>query len=233
MNPKIARLFNAIKKSKATLVVSPHHTGTWFALEFLLWHSRFCKVVELNDALWGNHPLHSSCIIHLHLAGNGINSRGVIKGISIDDVAQLVRFVPTLIPIRDPMSAIISRQERHPGFDHTMIVDAFTHLWKFNPSAWLPVDLLGSYHDRLNLLSDTLQRLGLNVEPYIYRYARDWTPQNTRGDYELKHIYANGDLEGLRNRMPVNFDYLIMRRHEIAPFMAKRGYPHFSWEDYR
>lgn len=228
-------VLNEVVERNCWLVASAHHTGTWFALEFLLWHSATRQVAELNDLLNGQ-ELHDDDIVHLHLTGQTIHSRGHVQ-VDFEVAKETIAKARTLIPLRDPMKAIMSRQQRHPGWDHRFIVDGFCDLPGLDPICFLPIDLV---HDaRPERLQSCLRVLDLPVEPYIERYAQDWPISNTRGDYELKRIYDMEDLEGLRNRFPMNYDHFINRGNEIIPFLQEQGYKEMpwwhqaKWEDFR
>ena len=209
-------------------VASVHHTGTWFTLNFLLGHPQIHEVTEMRDLINGA-PVTKHGAIHYHLMGDReVNSRGVVEEMDFVDVIDLIDKTQTIIPLRDPMKAIITRQERHPDLSHNFIVDGFTMLATLD-AVFLPIDLPMSYGERHQLLCTALCDVGLAPHSYVNDYANKWKPSNTFGEYELKRLYREGDLNSVRSFFPEDYDYLLSRAAEIVPFLKLMGYEDLPW----
>ena len=153
---------------------------------------------------------------------------------------------PTIIPLRDPLAALISYQHRAEEtgqidtglFQPTqvivdrwiMLAESEERLRKVNYLAWdLPAP-----HDRPppkgesigpTGLWDTAQALGLR-DP---RPSRSGLPKlNTSGDYPLKDAYQAGDFEALFIGV-LGIAYLIEAESRLRPFLERRGYRDLLW----
>ena len=216
--------------SNQLIVASAQHTGTWFALDFLLWHSAVSRVVELHKL---DGELLPKDVLHFHLVGSSevsyVHPLDEEKCWSVVEAAKLIEQTRTVIPIRDPLAALVTRQERHPELSHRHIVDAYADFSLLKTACMLPVDLPTTYEERLALLITTLEKLDLEVEPYVLRYARDWKPQNTRGEYKLKRLYEENELADVEKMLGDDFDYLLSQAPAIIPFLKGLGYTNLPW----
>lgn len=237
----------------AVLVASVHHTGTVFALDFLRGHPRAAEYLEFRDLLRGAQVVRDD-VVHLHVMGEELESRGVIRGgfgfSDLEEIVLTARGCRVVIPTRDPLLALISRHARHPELDHSFIVRGFhrlaaarldhpDHPGSLNPGiVFLPVDLLTTPEHRLAALVHVTHRLGWlkggapESEParsYIEGWASSWPIRNTAGPHPLKEMYDAGDVFGIRNNLPAAYDRLIEARPVVEPFLRKLGYEDLPW----
>jgi len=228
------------------LVFSIQHTGTWFAINFLTKHSNVSELCEIKigrELFTGqlydaNYPEHLTHFLFHHHAGLG-------APISDDDARAtqwlltypLICTYPTVIPLRDPLLSLISRQTRHPDRQHHYIVQAMTQLFKLHPANnntmafFLPVDKLqsASFAGRQHTLKLLLMHMGLPQEDWVDEFAADWPVFNSqRGP--LHELYEQGDLDGLRDAGLAS-EILMLREHEdeIRPLMEQFNYKDLLW----
>jgi len=243
----LIRLFQDIIDSGAVVCASGHHTGTWFALNFLLGLDGFDRVVELRDMIDGKEEPDNNSIVHFHLTGETIHSRGQVECVGFEHAKELLAEVQSIVPLRDPMSSVISRNQRHPGMAHFFILDAFMFMDQLPERCFfLPVDLHQparlyemysdygmenrSYAARRDKLMEACVYLGETFNEHVHRYAFDWPSSNTRGEYALKVLYEkHQDLQGVRRFFPCEYDYLIQNGSRIIPFLKSKGYEYLPW----
>lgn len=149
---------------------------------------------------------------------------------------------PTLIPLRDPLAALVSYHHRaevsgqisglryRPRLD---IVDRWICLARAEPLfknfehvryfAW---DIFQTKEDRCSRLWDMAQTLGLQ-DPAP---SRAGLPQeNSSGDYELKRAYRRRDQHHLAGMMGAGYEYLVDSESILRPFLERRGYRDLLW----
>jgi hypothetical protein len=142
---------------------------------------------------------------------------------------------PTIIPLRDPLAALISYQRRaedtgqidtglfRPATDIVdrwkMLAESEARLHKVNYLAWDLPEFVAS-----SRLWDRAQAVGLR-DP---RPSRSGLPKlNTSGDHRLKDAYRAGDLAGLASVSALG--YLIDAEETLRPFLERRGYRDLLW----
>lgn len=153
---------------------------------------------------------------------------------------------PTIIPLRDPLAALISYQRRaedtnqidtelfRPATDIVdrwiMLAESEARIPRVNYLAWdLPAPHsrpppAEGYDIRAPGLWDTAQGLGLR-DP---RPCRSGLPKlNTSGDYPLKDAYQAGDFDGLSELC--GLPHLIDSEDKLRPFLERRGYRDLLW----
>ena len=106
-------------RDKVIFVNTVQHTGTWFVIDFLRAHSKFSDIVE-----WRN-------VRHLSLKDN---DKKVILHKHLPDPIEkdsgffnlcLPELFKTVVPLRDPLRAVITKYRRHPEYDFEEIISGF------------------------------------------------------------------------------------------------------------
>ena len=221
-----------VLRAKCPMVFSVHHTGTVFLLDLLQWHSQIDGLREMGELVKPEAPPPlPSQLVHLHLTGRKADSRAELD-IGWECLKRVAQSGRVLVPIRDPLLSLISRERRLPGGDHRFIVDGFRALvdLELPRNRFLVVDTPGEATEREKALRRALAALQLHFEPFALRVAREWTPKNKWDSGEdLLRLYEIGDMDGLRNRFPLNFDYLGLWGHKIGPFLRDLGYSSLPW----
>ncbi len=213
------RLAEEVARKNAVVVPSVNHTGTWFVLGFLSEHPAFGGAVQIQDVL-ARSALSEGEVVHFHVGGVP-----TLWG-AYDVLLGTGRMV---IPLRDPMACLCTRQARHPFLDHSYIVNGFVHIAQNHAGATcMPVDVEAPY--RKAVLERVLHALGVTDQGYVDFWASWWKPRNSIGfDTHEKVLYKEGAWDKLRARMNPEVDRLLEARPILVPFLREQGYKELSW----
>lgn len=226
-------------------IASVQHTGTWFTIKTV---SRLLNYPISTGTIFTLPSSESEDFVqyikdwqtplyHLHF---GLPDE-------CDMMDSILPHYKVIIPIRDPLLSLISRENRHPELaPHEFIIDGFLYLaqlHKMNPKNifLFPVDLYKTRDDRKKLLLKLSDFLGIrNTE----RRARiinftlsHWDkPVNpSPDDYSgLKKLYQNDETR-------LVFNFLLNNRYGdnrisdkmilIREFLKSLGYDQLPWFD--
>ncbi len=219
--------------SQPIIVCSVQHTGSWFAIDFLRKHSNvtgkpvLCK--QIRDE--GHFPVLAGLrktVVHFH-----INLKEGAEFTYPETLTNLVNHHGAIVPIRDPLRAIITRNARHPDLNHNYIVDGFLWLaraYKEMPDkfCFIPINLP---IDRQRTMREVLEFADLPYEPYVQKYAKQWRapPYNVSRNTPAKTAYLLGNDWTVSNLLPEPWAYLHEHADEIAPFLRGLGYRDLMW----
>jgi len=246
-------------------VPSVQHTGTWFVLGFLKHFIPNVKELtfileegieqEKLDVFHKHayaHPLDQPTVamIHLpivrylnfdvnypqtHFERRWYGNMGTMRSVSIQTILTLCNFFKTVIPVRDPMAAILSRETRHPQFRHFYIVDGFaalaTEFAKHPNVKFFPVDMTDDVDIRRKLLVDVLTHCEIDPAPhgsFLDEFAEKWEPKNATPGNKYAELYRAGDMEQIRLLLGpkwAEIEYLKNMAAIIMPFLGGLGYP--------
>ena len=159
---------------------------------------------------------------------------GQMRSSTIEEILNLCNFFKVIIPIRDPLAAILTREARHPQLPHFFIVDGFVALateFVQHPNVmFLPIDLHTEEEKRIELLNKVAAHVGVDCEAnknVIEVYAQNWEPANTTPNNRFKKLYEKGDADKLRILLGSKWgavSYLQNMASIILPFLANLGY---------
>jgi hypothetical protein len=201
------------------------HTGTWFVLKYLKQFVPICK--EAAEILKDKKIINQQMIIHAHLPiPDSIEGE---KSLSFNAIEIMSNIFKTVIPIRDPFAAILTREARHPELRHFYIVDGFKYLsasMQDNPNIkFFPVDL-----PMRSLLIDTMVHCGIDPHPHhdiICQTAKSWKPENPTPNNRFKRLYKRKNIKQIRFLLGPKWseiEYLKIHASVILPFLASIGY---------
>jgi hypothetical protein len=217
------------------------HSGTWFIQK--LFQQGGYKIVNLDRALFaGEHiPSDGKAILHTHIDVN----LPVIKALHAKHpkpnhalaitfyeqfnenlIDTFAHTFPTLIPMRDPLLSVITRETRHPEqAPHTYLVDS----WRSVPIAaepfFIPVDL----GPQPALLTNALAHCGVKPWPGFAEYAQAWTPQNKiAGAPTARAAYARKDAAFFEEHFPVEWTALRLAG-DVKRLFQQQGYEDLLW----
>ncbi len=216
------RLAREVVEKSASVVPSVNHTGTWFLIDFLLGHPEVSNRVELPDALARN-GLEPRSVLHFHVGG--------VPNLW-EAYSALIATGMAIVPLRDPMLCLCTRQARHPFLDHRYIVESFLMFANRGDGVtFFPVDADPSR--RQEVLRAALSCAGLDLdESYLEFWARTWKPRNSIGyDTAEKLWYRDGSWDELRHAIGPELDYLLDSRSTLVPFLKEQGYRDLPWWD--
>lgn len=247
-------------------VPSVQHTGTWFTLNFLKpffpgGTRELTRALDVpqkpdEDAMFSpsySHPITKPTLLHVHLPINDIRyfddyfadslfhrrwhfNLLNMRSQPVQTILLFANMFKTVIPIRDPMAAILSREARHPQFRHFYIVDGYVALAKEfarHPNVcFLPVDSTDEPGIRRSLVLNVMEHVGIDTDDedtvnYVDRFVEAWEPQNVTPGNRFKPFYESGDLEAIQYELGPKWaevEYLRNMGSIIIPFMASLGY---------
>ena len=238
--------------------LSIHHTGTWTSLSWLNAHKDvkgFVQEAHAHQALEGDEAVvhrvesgeypekfHPMMLYHEHIARD---PRSDLARIAAHQMIMLAT-TPTLIPIRDPLAALVTYQKwaerdgRINGgpevFSPTVFVDTWVALagsfetikkfghvrfvcWDNLRPGWAQEYLLGVEKD-----------LGLKDRRPAKRWNRAPIHDNVAGHYRLKDAYEAKAANVLRKGISENgYNYLISKGLQLRPFLEELGYRNLQW----
>jgi len=215
-------------------VPSVQHTGTWFVLHML---EKFgYNIVDSQRLLEGGVNIDNPSVIHTHFPITGYDKIPFeeYKQMSANSIQCLSKIFKTVIPIRDPLAAILTREARHPELRHFYIVDGFVDMAQRMSGnsnvVFFPIDLNPDPNARRSLVEKILNHCGINTkgkQDIINSFANTWTAKNITPNNRFKEAYKNKDVDELTfllgNKM-AEVDYLKNKASIILPFMSSLGY---------
>lgn len=240
------------------------HTGTWFVLEFLkhfipnVKELTFLLEKEIEhgkaDALYEYaylDPLDKPTIVQIHFPivrylnfdvgypqtnfeRRWYANLGTKRSVSIQTILSICSFFKTVIPVRNPMAAILSREARHPQLRHFYIVDNFIALaTEFNkhPNVkFLPIDMTDDVGIRRKLLLDVLIHCEIDPTPHgalLDEIAEKWEPKNATPNNKYAELYKKGYFEEIKLLLGpkwAEIEYFQNMATTILPFLSSLGY---------
>ncbi len=210
--------------------LSQLHTGTNSTLEWLASHGD-CRGVVLSTGVYSNQTGHRpTTVYHEHVRRDSRFNRQMCR-----TQMMMAWSHPTIIPLRDPLAALISYQHRAETsgrietdlfLPREDVVDRWCYLAGDEPShriQYLPLDL--AEPPTSDRLWEITVALGLS-DPAPS--AVGLTRENDSGDYYLKRAYRRGDMDPLEHHL-IHLDYLRKAEPILRPFLEQRGYRDLMW----
>lgn len=222
---------------KIILLASVPHTGTIFLQQFVEQHPEIGNVVGLSQLVNGR----SGGLEDPYRA-----QRGMVPGTTnlvwthiqhqtLDAIRAFHHHVPTIIPLRDPLLSLITAKKRREDAHHVWIVENWLMLrvfiWPYGDAAYYPVDLESKkpYNERRQNLHKIIEYCGLPADNYVDEYAHRFQPANSRGEYELKTMYKDGDFAQLRLHLKKEIEHLQANEDVLRPMLEEIGYKDLLW----
>jgi len=248
--------------------LTQHHTGTWSTLAWILNHQRvqgFLTTQHIFDILEPSEPYQSSGVYPVHPMESGElveefhPSMVYHEHIRLDpekperiDRSQVLiaTVTPTVIPIRDPLLALISYQNRaekanrtsENGFAPRSHVDSWVALAQtcrktlcnfahvkyisWDLIEWDPLKTRSLRH-----LLEVASALGLDgdVGP-SFDCVENVIHNNNGGNYELKQAFQSGDFAYIKKNISQDaVTYLQEKQGTMIPFLESLGYRDLMW----
>lgn len=234
-----------MKLSDIIFVPTVQHTGTWFVLNFL---KRFIPTIRESTVIFkNNRPITEPMIIYTHFPimhktnfqfdmdfpfEHEIKENK--KSMPVKAISMITNLFRTVIPLRDPFAAILTREARHPELRHFFIVDAFKKVAEMFAShenvKFFPIDLAADEERRRSLLIDTLVHCGIDPNPHhdiICSTAKEWKPENSTPSNRFRAMYQNKDIYGIKTQLGAKWaeiEYLKNSASIILPLLEAVGY---------
>ena len=173
---------------------------------------------------YGGHPSTDYVVRKLHMGMAGIE--------------LLTRLHKTIIPIRDPLACLLTREARAPQLRHFYIIDGFLEVIKryqdHSNVFFFPVDLYKEHIDRESLVLKFLNHCKVDYSidhTGIIEYIKAWKKENSAAN-KFREPYEAGDIEKLEKMMGDHWaevEYLKIHSGTIKPFLTKLGYGELLW----
>ena len=223
-------------------VASVPHTGSWFTTNFLekLVDCESKRMVDLTEEVPLAHyhlgATYDGDFGYEHLEEGKIRSEYkeyFKKFPNYTTVSYLLKECKfkTVIPVRDPILSLITRQNRNPLLSHMLVIRGLRRvvfLEKQENVFFFPVDLYETEEDRYNLLNDLTAFVGISNDGIVRETARTWSKRNVSEDTTgLKKEYLNGNLEEIERIIPES--NIIFNNSIVKGFMRNLGYDKLIW----
>lgn len=223
--------------------LSELHTGTVSVLAWLAAHED-CDGVLLSTDVYESEPKRPATVYHEHVRPDDRERKKIARSQVVLAWAH-----PTIIPLRDPLAALVSYHHRavqtgQIGTDYFRPIADVVERWKllaeneerfdaFEHIRYLAWDLPDLESRRPEREGARMRSIGLWAAAQAVGLT-DPAPsqaglprENSCGTYPLRDLYEQGDLESLRSIRAIG--YLIDAEKELRPFLERRGYRDLLW----
>lgn len=234
------------------------HTGTWFVIYFVCDHPEvggFVMESNLFDGLKGkldkvhNESGRSEQVPEQVATGKKTLLFGHIVCHSQESPPYLcprqqsvvlAASGPIVVPLRDPLLAMITHEKRIDDFENFRLHHKIT-CWrlyfeflmsveKYKDVVYLPIDVLDTREERLKHLKQVQAAYGLESEEIAQKWADKWAVYNSYvpQNHPNKVAYANRDLPALEKTISHSLKALRDSEDILRPIM-KRWYKDLLW----
>ncbi len=200
------------------------YTGTTFLLEFLRNNPSIKDFASMSWIIRSDREFkEGTTLVHAHLTNN-----------LIPLIIEYARSWPIVVPLRDPLLAILSNNNRNYYNTSLSIVDCFIKLvvvLKSHNPIYVPIDLLDELPawKRGSELIRIFYPLGFISPSHCTKLAVEWPRMNAQESYLLRQYYYDDDGAAIKGIIPKEWDKLIAARSFLQPFLENRGYKNLLW----
>ncbi len=234
-------------------------SGTWFVLRLLEkcgYQIKFAGDIIMNDRILDMEKFSTALSTHIFpfyyqgspfkealpsYGGNPVQDYIVRKyHMCMGSIQLLASMYKTIIPIRDPLACLLTREARAPQLRHFYIVDGFLEVIKRfadNPNVYfLPVDLYSDADNRRGLIRRILIDCGIGVwgknKEAIDKTAIEWKRENITPNNRFREPYEKGDISKIKEMLGSKWaevEHLKNHNGTIMPFLRNLGYGELLW----
>ncbi len=214
----------AVSRPEFIFVASIMGTGTGFVLQFLQASPIVAPKRDALNVMKGGFARDGEIhLIHAHFDGYAALSWDAIRAF-----AALASHV--VVPVRDPLLVLLLAHRRKTiGPDFFPAWRNLVELVGAHDPRVLPVDLLASV--KLHKRTTALELAGKGYVPHdLCEKWSDWPVVNSHGDYDLRILYNEGDVDAIQAAIPAE-DWTALRDLEpdLRPFLETLGYKKLMW----
>ncbi|MCK4822899.1 hypothetical protein KA005_44465, partial [bacterium] len=239
------------KENKMKIIFCPTvpQSGTWFVLR--LFERLGCKIMDSTRVKKEGVQSELS-ILHTHIfpfyynpapykeswpsfGGDPIQEYIVRKNkLSIGCIKLLSSMYKTIIPIRDPLASLLTREARAPNLRHFYIVDGYVEIARelanYPNVKFFPIDLNLSFDERKKLLVDVVTHCGFDAVQYdvlLGDIATHWKKENVTPNNRFHEPYEKGDLDTIQKWLGPKWAEVVHLKNMggiLIPFLSALGY---------
>jgi len=143
--------------------------------------------------------------------------------LSIGGIKLLASMYKTVIPLRDPLASLLTRENRAPNLRHFCIVDAYVELARQldgHPNVFfLPVDVHTEYENRKTLLINAVNHCGIDAnqhEDVIEKTAQEWQKENITPNNRYHEHYDAGNIDKIQEKIEFQPHLKIPNKYVIG-----------------
>ena len=227
-------------------------SGTWFILRLLEkcgFRLEFTGDIVLNKKIMGDHdtialsthifPFYYQASpfkeVFPHYGGHPTTDYVVRKlHMGMAGIELLTRLHKTIIPIRDPLACLLTREARAPQLRHFYIVDGFLEVikrYENHPNViFFPVDLYTDINLRHVLIENMLEHCEIGMKASLHGVvvdtSKEWKKENS-AENPYRESYEQGDIGTIKDMLKEKWAevrYLKIHGGTIQPFLKRLGY---------
>lgn len=226
------------------------HTGTWFIVGFVMDHEEMGGMIQEDHISAGLRK--GDMIQENHVRGGKVLLEGIVpdkKNLIFTHIAShslkkppflcprqmmitLACNRPLVVPLRDPLLAMITHRGRHPDWEEKALFHKIT-TWqlyfkfladfeKHRRVIYCPLDALTG-DNKLVVLKKIQEAYGLKDDALAEKWAAEWPVINSYVKHEdpPKQAYYNRDLAWFSENMPRELAALREWEHVFRPILEK------------
>ena len=226
-------------------------SGTWFTLRFF--ERLGYQIAHTGQIMQGDSIPEGKVVLNTHIfpfyfqpeeykqywpsyGGDRIQEYVVRKDkMCIGSIKLLASLYKTVIPVRDPLASILTREARAPQLRHFCVVDGYVELVRElagNKNVmFLPVDLNMNEFERKHLLTKIAKHCGIELNQKnrkeIAMTAYHWQKQNITPNNRFHKPYDKGDIEQIKEWLGEKWAEVVYLKNMgglLIPFLSKLGY---------
>jgi hypothetical protein len=215
-------------------IISAQHTGTWTLIRHVERSPDIDEVGMLTktkpNVIEGYRAADKLFCFHDHLS-TAYRATHMVTPYAVD--------VPIVVPIRDPLRAVLTRQTRRSDLEHAYIIQAFCAMAEFINKynvMLFPVDLPVDVEVRLRQLGKLYKFLGIKAPGALKQHAAEWELHNVSYKKDWKedkqafdYLYKARDYEKIKRYVPTSAWVLEQVQPKLQPFMERIGYEDLMW----
>ena len=152
----------------------------------------------------------------------------------------LMYMFQNIIPIRDPFLSLLTAnywsnepltqnnyiERLKPWSEFIKTVELLKARKSLNFAC---LDLIETRDEKINLLKNILDNIGIDDNGYSQECAENWVPLNSKTPSAIKEKYKNRDIDFFEKNNPDELNILRYYEKELRPFLESIGYKNLMW----
>jgi hypothetical protein len=243
------------KEAPKLVVTIPHRyiylstiqsTGTWWAIKALRSHPDIGGIVHVQNLIsmqngwelrggWEGNPHNESLatngkitMLYSHYGGLPKN-REFVKWKPRNNYENIMMVVPTLAPLRDPLTCMIRAVHRDPSlYPHDFLIEGWLHVAKRDDTLGVKYWCMEPFDHKAFITA--VYAVGLTCpDEWVNTIAFRERVNTTHGQIDLRQFYLQKDYEAIKLRIPEICQRLEENEPILRPFLEKHGFKDLLW----